>query len=125
MQKEMWLVCVQCGYSKKVFSEQEVYDNQDCPLCQGLLSLDMRAGKVENEYGDNFPVIHKDLIEEHIREGVKIMGVYSTWETIEVISDVKMRIKYRNVFLKLGYKIPEKKLLIEKEEKLFVDENQT
>jgi transcriptional antiterminator len=45
MNKKYWLVCNQCGYVKEIFSEQEIYDSEECFLCGGKMTLDLNQGK--------------------------------------------------------------------------------
>jgi uncharacterized metal-binding protein len=106
-----WLVCNLCGYTKEVYNKEEINDNEKCPLCEGIMIWDMNAGKkleapLNEPLGDNFPkfpIEHYSKQDLEIINNVRIIGEFATWDTIEKIADAKLRIQYRNIFLKLGY----------------------
>jgi len=63
MNREFWLICQDCGYAMRVYSEGEVYENERCSLCGGVLILDLNKGKkIEPPTGDNFPSFIKNGI---------------------------------------------------------------
>lgn len=130
MAKKYWLICNICGYSKEIFTAEEVTDDV-CPICKdGQMILDMNAGRkiTEEPIGDNIPIFDQEkqteeinrldknlnklfdirLIEQEITNSVNNIGEYSVWEMIEVIVDPIIRLRYRFIYLKLGYKIPER-----------------
>jgi len=103
-----WVICNLCGYSKMIYSESEIYDNDKCPLCEGKMALDMNKGKkVEDEApGDNFPQIPNR--EREMRDSIATLGIGHTWYLIEAITEVKLRLQYRALFFKCGGTIPER-----------------
>jgi hypothetical protein len=107
MTKEFWLVCVECYYTKKVYSETEICYNESCPICRGKMTIDLNRGKaIEEPTGDNFPKIPD--MEREMRDSIGTIGMGHTWYMIEVISDIKLRLQYRELFFKCGGKIPER-----------------
>jgi len=62
MSKEFWLICQECGYAMRVYSEGKVYENEKCSLCGGILILDLNKGKKIEPTGDNFPSFIKNGI---------------------------------------------------------------
>jgi len=62
MNREFWLICQECGYAMRVYSEAEVYENERCSLCEGILILDLNKGKKIEPTGDNFPSFIKNGI---------------------------------------------------------------
>lgn len=62
MDREFWLVCMECGYSVRVYSEAEVYEKERCSLCGSIMILDLHKGKKIEPEGDNFPSFIKNGI---------------------------------------------------------------
>jgi hypothetical protein len=125
MTKKYWVVCNLCGYAKEVYNEEQIYDNDDCPLCQGKMSLDLNQGqmRMDNDHkahdevpGDNFPKVPNDFIpdkytslsEQEIINSCNMIGDSATWNLIEAIKNFKTRLQYRTIFIKVGGKIPER-----------------
>ena len=129
MKKRYWLVCNNCGYSKEIFTAEEVSNDDTCPMCKdGQMILDMNAGrKITEPTGDNIPIFDREkqgeelkrleknieklsdirLIEQEISNSINMIGNNATWNSIEAIIDVKLRLRYRYIFLKLGGTTPE------------------
>jgi len=126
-----WIICSECGYSKEVYSEQEIYYNENCPLCEGKMILDLSTGeKTElKPIGDNYPDFifnkeeqeqelkrlednldkiygNEDKLEEEIANTINVIGNNATWKVIEEIVDPKLRAKYRRLFFGVGGQIP-------------------
>jgi len=122
MDNEYWLICNQCGYTKKVRKE-EIVDDDECGICGNRMILDISQGKkVEEPLGDNFPKFstkHSHSQEQEIIKSIDMIGEKSTEEMIEAIRDVKLRLKYRMIFINLGYNISKKDIFIENEGKLY------
>lgn len=99
-----WLVCSQCGHAIEVM-ENEVYGYGDCAICGGTMILDMNKGKViEEAVGDNFPHLPQ---EREMLDSISSIGQNATWKMIEAISDIKLRLRYRELFFKCGGIMPE------------------
>jgi predicted DCC family thiol-disulfide oxidoreductase YuxK len=93
------LFCENCGHRSEVF-ENEVYDTY-CELCGNQMKVDVD----KRPAGDNFPQIPQ---EREMQDSIGTIGIRHTWEMIEVIANVKLRLQYRNLFFKCGGKIPER-----------------
>ena len=112
----IWLICNDCGHSKVIYSEQEVFDNEKCILCEGKMVLDINKGeqiRLDNDHkayeeslGDNFPTIPN--LEKEMRDSISTLGVGHTWYMIEAITNIKLRLQYRTLFFKCGGTIPER-----------------
>lgn len=132
MPNDYQFICSVCGYSKNIFSEQERHDKEDCPICGGKMELESHSETL----GDNFPKLSdcpadygatcnkgkacdscKDnsdifqekeikLQEQELSNSVRMIGEKHAWIMVEAIADVKLRVRYRMLFFKLGYKMP-------------------
>jgi hypothetical protein len=88
--------CEICGFEK----ELNKYDSQDCPLCGGYMEVEKNKNK-EKIIGNNFLDMKKEI---------KNYGNNEIWQIIERFKDVKVRIGYRQIFLKAGGQVPEIKI---------------
>ena len=104
--KKYWLVCSNCGYYKEVYFEQEIFDNDDCPLCNRKMALDINQGKQEQNLGDNFPVLEqKNIISDYtakiiinsLAEEIKQFGEQRVWDNINLI-ELEKRLEYIEMF---------------------------
>ncbi len=59
MKQEYWLVCKECGYSRKV-SFGELSTVEKCSMCGTVMVIDIR--RIEEPIGDNFPHIANSII---------------------------------------------------------------
>ena len=134
MPNDYQFICSVCGYSKNIFSEQERYDKEDCPICGGKMNVQSQTS-TDEPTGDNFPKLSdcpedygatcnkgkacdscKDnsdifqekeikLQEQELSNSVRTIGEAHSWCMIEAIADVKLRVRYRMLFFKLGCKM--------------------
>lgn len=111
------------------------FDDLDCRKCKWYFQClkmwqDGNIWEKEKSMGDNYSNLDIDkqadelkrlekeidkfsdvnLQEQEVKNSINMIGDNSTWEMIEVIKDVKLRIRYRMIFIKLGGKIPEKEI---------------
>lgn len=103
------------------------FEDLDCRECKWYFQCfkmwqDGNVFSNEKELiGDNFPVFDKEkqaneldrlekginklsdipTSEQEVKESIKNIGYKNTWEMIEAISDIKLRLRYRIIFLKL------------------------
>jgi hypothetical protein len=61
---------------------------------------------------DNQKNANKELNtqQQEILNSIRMIGDGATWEMVEAIKDVRLRLRYRLIFIKLGGKIPEKEI---------------
>jgi hypothetical protein len=107
--KKVWLICNGCGYNVEIL-ENEFFDRGECAICGEKMVLDLNRGKKleEEPLGDNFPQIPDR--EREMRDSIGTIGVGHTWEIIESIKDVRIRLQYREAFFRCGGTIPEREI---------------
>ena len=103
---KIWLICSKCGYTKEVL-ENELYDTCECIVCGEKMGINYNREKEEEPLGDNFPNI-PDNREREMRDSIGTIGISHTWYMLEAITDVKLRLQYRDMFFKCGGQIPER-----------------
>jgi hypothetical protein len=107
----IWFTCEDCQYTAKILSCEASDTSRECPLCGGKMLPEPEKEETQQPIGDNFPqvgVSNIATIEQELQQSVNILGASHTWYFIEAVSDIKVRLRYRNVFFNLGYKIPER-----------------
>ena len=102
---KVWLICNGCGYNVEIL-ENEFFDRGECAVCGGKMVLDLNRGKKleEEPLGDNFPQIPDR--EKEMYDSFGMIGIGHTWEMVEAIADVRIRLQYRDLFFKCGGTIP-------------------
>jgi hypothetical protein len=107
----IWITCEECGYTKQI-PEREMFDANECPICKGIMSIDTEQKKeLEEPTGDNYPALDQRLYaleEQEVKDSFNMIGVGATWQYIETINDIKLRLQYRKIFFLLGGKIPKR-----------------
>jgi hypothetical protein len=49
-----------------------------------------------------------EITEQEVIATINMIGNNGTWELIEMVADYKLRLKYREMFFRVGGKIPER-----------------
>lgn len=97
-------MCLCCGYQVEV-SEKEVYDYayDECSICHAYGSFD-RAQKEKKGISQ--------ASEDLMREQIAAMGNDRVWALVEQLKTANIRLEYRQLFFKVGGRVPEKELII-------------
>ena len=108
----MILKCEHCGFEKEV-TEQEYMESLDCPLCGKLMrhistyNYNSNQHKIETDRTD---ILIENKAIEQMQRDIEAIGNGATWESVESMAEVKLRLRYRYYFFRAGGKVPEKEL---------------
>lgn len=89
MGKIYWLVCSDCGYMQKVYSEEELYAFEKCPICGGYMAWDMSRSEEENRVKSSNTFIGNTITQNDI-EDFRID--LDTLSVEEILNSWKMKI---------------------------------
>jgi len=123
---EWYFTCFKMWQDNNIWGkEEEKITNPKCPYYNRSINFCKKRGGCsdcperidrDKSIGDNFPKIPQDTKkelnnqEQEILNSIRMIGDGATWEMVEAIKDVRLRLRYRLIFIKLGGKIPEKEI---------------
>jgi len=109
------MICDSCGY-EKILGDTDMPDTQ-CPICSSRKIRVELSDKEDEEIIGQLENNEEQKMINDIVESIGQIGNNKTWDTIERISDFKLRIKLRVLFLKLGGRIPNREQETKEKEK--------